>query len=656
MRNFFEHQADARRRSRWLLVSMAFAVFGMGGLLFVLCWLVRRLTLSYLRLGALPVPQLSSSFFWSCVLGTAAVVSVASSWRTISLRAGGAPVVEMLGGRLISGQARDALERRLLNVVEEMAIAAGAPVPQVFVMDREPGINALAAGWELHDATIAVTRGCLEKLSRSELQGVIGHEFSHVLHGDMRLNVRLMGTVFGILFISLLGQHVLRAGNVSRRHGTPVLLLALGLMGIGSLGALFANLIKAAVSRQREFLADACAVQFTRDPSGIVGALKKIGGHAWGARFANGNAEEASHFFFGAIQTHVPRMSAFATHPPLIERIRRLEPSFDGEFPPLAPQNTELSPEPEPAPAEAEALGRQFTRSISSDDLADSRPADGPLARGVDATHAPNPTPPAALILRLVGTANLTAIKASQAWLERIPESARSAAQSPYSACALVYAALLGDDPGLRQRQEQTIEQLSGAALRGETQRLLPLVQSIARADRLLLVDLASPALQALVPTQRSSFSRTVQALADADSVVSIFEYVLGNLLAEQSRDRPAQRRTQALATRTREVELLVSLLAHAGDLDGSGAAAAFAQAALRLRGLAISLLPSSARLLSGLGPALDELRRLRPSDSAQLIDACSHAVLADQRATDVELTLLRAVCLSLGAPVPLLG
>jgi hypothetical protein len=232
----------------------------------------------------------------------------------------------------------------------------------------------------------------------------------------------------------------------------------------------------------------------------------------------------------------------------------------------------------------------------------------------------------------------------------------RSAAESPYSACALVYAALLSDDPVTRQRQEQCIENLSSDALRSETLRLAPYLESVAQADRLLLADLASPALQGMVAAQRSVFSRTVQALTDADSTVSIFEYVLSHTLAAQSRNAAGPRRTQTLAARARETELLVSLLAHAGDLDGGAAAAAFAQAALRLRGLAISLLPSSARLLSGLGPALDELRALRPTDSAQLIDACSHAILADQRATDVELTLLRAVCLSLGVPVPLLG
>jgi Zn-dependent protease with chaperone function/uncharacterized tellurite resistance protein B-like protein len=644
MKNFFEHQAEAQRRTHWLLLGMAGAVFGMGALLFVLLWLLLHATLS--SSATTDSPQLESQLFWSCVLGTGAVVVMASLWRTVSLRTGGAGIAEMLGGRLISGQPRDALERRLLNVVEEMSIAAGAPVPRVFVLDAEPGINALAAGWQLHDATIAVTHGCLEKLTRAELQGVIGHELSHVLHGDMRLNVRLMGTVFGILFISLLGRHTMRAANLSRRHGAPVLVLGLGMVGVGALGALCANLIKAAVSRQREFLADASAVQFTRDPSSIASALKKIGGHAAGARLNSRNAEEASHFFFGDIQRHVLRSSPLATHPPLVERIRRLDPSFTGTFPELRDPDVqaELEPVSGSMMAEAAASSMQPRASIGT-----------AASVGVSATSR-NPSPPAALVLRLVGTANITAIKASQAWLEQIPLPLREAAQNPYSACALLYAALLSDDAAVRQRQALSIETLSSTELRQETERLAPLVQPMARADRLLLTDLSSPALQSLAAGQRAAFSRTVQALVDADATVSIFEYVVANLLVEQTRARATQARAQRLTSWPREVELLVSLLAHAGDLDGNGAASAFAQAALRLRGLAISLLPSSARLVSGLGPALDALRSLHPTDSAQLIDACAQAVLADQRATDAELTLLRAVCLSLGVPIPLLG
>ena len=232
-------------------------------------------------------------------------------------------------------------ERRILNVVEEMAIAAGTPVPPVYLLEKEDGINAFAAGHSPSDAVVAVTRGCVRTLSRDELQGVVGHEFSHILNGDMRLNLRLMGVLFGILLIGLTGYILLRSSSGYRvrddrdddRGGRNVLpLIGLALYVIGYVGVFFANLIKSAVSRQREFLADASAVQFTRNPDGIAGALKKIGALSAGSTIREPRAEEASHMFFGSAGGAGQLFGLLATHPPLVERIRRLDPSFDGDF------------------------------------------------------------------------------------------------------------------------------------------------------------------------------------------------------------------------------------------------------------------------------------------------------------------------------------
>jgi len=236
-------------------------------------------------------------------------------------------VAELLDGRLINSSARDANERKLLNVVEEMAIASGVPVPQVYVMNEEPGINAFAAGHSSGDAVIGVTRGCMTLLSRDELQGVIGHEFSHVLNGDMRLNLRLIGLIFGILCLTIIGRILIR----TRGRKNPLPLLGIALIVIGWAGVVFGRLIQAAVSRQREVLADASAVQFTRNPAGLAGALKKIGGLAEGSHLKSPHAEEASHLFFANGMGE--SIFSFATHPPLVERIRALDPSFDGKFP-----------------------------------------------------------------------------------------------------------------------------------------------------------------------------------------------------------------------------------------------------------------------------------------------------------------------------------
>src|SRR6266480_2477874 len=263
--------------------------------------------------------------FLITAFGTLGIIGAGSFFKTLSLARGGRAVAELLDGRLVNPNSTDAHERKLLNVVEEMSIASGVPVPQVYVMDGEAGINAFAAGHSASDAAISVTRGYMKMPSRDELQGVIGHEFSHILNGDMRVNLRLMGLVFGILCLTVIGRILIRTSG----RKNPLPLLGLALIIIGWAGVFFGRLIQAAVSRQREVLADASAVQFTRNPSGLAGALKKIGGLTDGSRINSPHAEEASHLFFANGLGN----SFFATHPPLVERIRALDPSFDGRFP-----------------------------------------------------------------------------------------------------------------------------------------------------------------------------------------------------------------------------------------------------------------------------------------------------------------------------------
>src|SRR5205085_4514261 len=266
-----------------------------------------------------------AKMFLATAVGILGIIGSGSFFKTLSLARGGRAVAELLDGRLVNPNSTDAHERKLLNVVEEMAIASGVPVPPVYVMDGEPGINAFAAGHSASDAAISVTHGAMTMLTRDELQGVIAHEFSHLLNGDMKLNLRLMGLVFGILCLTVIGRVLIR----TRGSKNPLPLVGLALIVVGWAGAFFGRLIQAAVSRQRELLADAAAAQFTRNPAGLAGALKKIGGLAYGSRIESPHAEEASHLFFADGVGN----SLFSTHPPLTERIRALDPSFDGKFP-----------------------------------------------------------------------------------------------------------------------------------------------------------------------------------------------------------------------------------------------------------------------------------------------------------------------------------
>lgn len=646
MSSFFEHQAEARRNTRWLLVGMVASVLATGvGLYVVLLLMEWSVTRSEPAFGYEPDvwhPRL----LVFCVVSSALFVACASAFRMLSLRGGGSRVAESLGGRLASGQPRDLLEQRLLNVVDELAIASGVPVPQVFVMEAETGINAFAAGFSVDDAAIGVTRGALEKLTRSELQGVIAHEFSHVLNGDMRLNTRLMGAVFGVVCIGLCGRGLMRlASNTSgvfrskNNKGGYVFALGLGVFVVGLLGELMGKLIKAGVSRQREFLADASAAQFTRDPSAVAGALKKIGGYSGSSRVAAPAADEASHLFFGDLHARLFAHSWLATHPPLAERIVRLDPGFAGVF---APVPEGVVDEPSASRKEPSVIGfaPQASRSAASSSVEPSAASE---------------------VAQRIGYPDRDALAQSRRQIAALPDALRQAATSPFSASAMIYGLWLIDAPELIPQQCGRIEAGSGPQLRVEAQRLAPRLAPLETADRLSLIELAAPALRQLSAEQRLRFARTIESLTLADRYTSIFEQVVGWMLSERllgepnSRSRSKTRHKRLTAVRA-ELELFLSLLAHAGDVDGAGASHSFASAAHRLPAVQLQLLPASERLISGLGPALHELRALSPELARQLVDACAHCVLADHRVSADETTLLRAICDALRCPLPLLG
>ncbi|MGE9295115.1 MAG: M48 family metallopeptidase, partial [Puniceicoccales bacterium] len=333
--DFFAAQDHAHSRTKLLVVYFVLAVVSIIAALYAL-------VMVFYSYGTTPENQPVQWVLWSpMVLASVAgvttlVIGGASLSKIAELKGGGGVVAKSVGGRKIDPMTQDADERKLMNVVEEMAIASGTPVPEVYMMDKEEGINGFAAGFTPDDAAIAVTRGCVQKLSRDELQGVIAHEFSHILNGDMRMNIRLMGVLFGILLLSIIGEGIMRAGfwsDVGSRRdnkgGNAIMLFGIGVMVIGYIGVFFGRLIQSAISREREYLADASAVQFTRNPEGIGGALMAIGGA--GSRINHHHNSETAHFFFAnALKSSLG--GAFATHPPLDVRISRIMPNWDGKF------------------------------------------------------------------------------------------------------------------------------------------------------------------------------------------------------------------------------------------------------------------------------------------------------------------------------------
>jgi len=312
--DFFGHQERARRHTSWLVALYALAV----GCIIVAVYLVFAVALAANGDGDTPSSLWDPTLFAGVAVAISALVFAGSFFKTMQLSKGGSVVATSLGGRLVAPNTRNGDERKLLNVVEEMALAAGIAVPQVYLLDGESGINAFAAGFSPRDAVIGVTRGCVETLTRDELQGVIAHEFSHIVNGDMRLNIRLMGILFGILMLTIVGRVLLRTAYFSgggssrggkKQGGNPLPFIGLALMIIGYIGVFFANLIKSAISRQREYFSDASAVQYTRNPSGISGALKKIGSR----RCATPLAQERS--FTPCFGQGIPKFSPFNESP-----------------------------------------------------------------------------------------------------------------------------------------------------------------------------------------------------------------------------------------------------------------------------------------------------------------------------------------------------
>jgi len=597
--DFFRAQAAARRSSSLLIVYFALAV------LLIASGVYFAVTVA-LFAGEPRIPLWHPQLFLGSTGATLLLILGGSLYKIAELaQGGGAAVAEALGARRVERATDDLAERRLLNVVEEMAIASGVAVPPVYVLGDEHGINAFAAGTSPNEAVVAVTRGALTQLNRDELQGVIAHEFSHILNGDMRLNLRLVGVLHGILLLALIGRGLLEGGRrSSNRKGGGAVLFGLALLLIGYMGVFFGRLIKAAVSRQREYLADASAVQFTRNPAGIAGALKKIGGV--GSRVLHPRAEEASHFFFGEGIEHW--WGWFATHPPLAERIRRLDPAFDGAqlAPVFAAPTGELQLEPQ---AFAAAVGK------------------------VREPH----------------------LEWAHQLLNGLPEALRGALHDGAGARAVVYALLLPADSGAAHAQLTIVAAREGAALREVVEDLVPTVRGAGPEARLPLIDLALPTLQQLPAAERERFLDVVRRMARADRRLDLFEYALQQILERHL--RPEARRARAARHDVRAIRddcrLLLSALAWAGNR-GDAVPRAFAAAAARAPlGEQLELALRGEVTLSRLDAALQRLVQVAPRFQRRLVEACAAAVASDGRVTVAEGELLRAICAVLDVPVP---
>ena len=652
--NFFEHQQRARQRTTLAVLLFIIATLAIVAAtnIVVLGFVAFLSTDPYLSPAAYAswVGAHPRAILWTSLI-TFGLVAGASLYRIATLASGGSAVAQSLGGTLIEGGTRDPLRRQLVNVVEETAIAAGVPAPQVYVLESEGGINAFAAGYSTSDAAIAVTRGTLEALTRDELQGVVAHEFSHILNGDMRLNMRLIGVSFGILIIALTGRMILRGLSHSRRSSGKnegqVLLLGLAagltLVIVGYIGVLFTRLIKSAVSRHREFLADASAVQFTRNPHGIAGALKKIAVSPLRATLTSAESEEIGHMLIAERSGLFDAL--FASHPPILERIRAIEPSFDPaelEKIRLAPMTSGAPPPPPPAPLSHAAQLALLPLSV----------------------------------IATIGNPGAVALSTAAQRRNEIPMALQEAAHSPQDALAVVLAVVLSLEKLTRERQLAHLRARIKLAP-DSLARLEALASHGARLEpalRLPLLEIAFPALRQRPPEQLRALIVLVDELLHMDGEVSVLDYALGRLLRVQLNEaltpragRPAQPALKLYALQS-ETQTLFAVLARAGHDDEHAAQAAF-DAGMRWLlptsspdlhnktnaaqyGRASSFSPPSS-WLTALDEALTRLDFLPPSVKQTLIEALVVTVAHDRQVTLGEAELLRVVCASLHCPLP---
>ncbi|EMF9030231.1 M48 family metallopeptidase [Vibrio sp. SALL6] len=610
--DFFHHQDTARQRTGLLVMLFTLAVLAITGLVSVI-----SIGIYFYFTGEPFTTQSIISYCLLSFVGVLTVVSISSFIRLSELNAnGGRGVAESIGGKLISTDTSNAKHRQLLNVVEEMSIASGIPVPPVYVMAEEHGINAFAAGMSIDDAVIGVTQGALDAFSRDELQGVIAHEFSHILNGDMRLNTRLIGALFGITCIAHFGhlildnsnstRHVSRSSSDSNKGFAVIILIAIVCLVLGWFGTLFGNMIKAAISRQREFLADASAVQFTRNDQGIAGALKKIGSNVQGSTLNTKASDEMSHMMFG--QSKLSGFSSlFATHPPLDERIRRIDPNWDGIY-------------AQHSHAQSTAFDNEQVSGFA-------------VGGGSPASQSASPSEQLS--------------ETGKQLISQLPPELVDIAREPYSARFIAFALIFDGSDIQREMIKSYVPLASQSTLLPWLDYDLPLHL------RFPLLELALPALKSLSEAQKISLCKVLRELSETDNQYSLAEWCVINLLEKQllaSFGFIKQHKT--LKQLEESVFWLLRELAWVSHSQADKAQRAYHCALAHLGFPEVKLEPANSNWHLSRA-ALELLLQLKPKDRRMFVKACRLAIESDGEITVAEGELYRVIACFLEVPEP---
>ena len=642
--DFFSHQDKARRHTAKLVLYFSLAVLLIAAAVNVVAFATWGYIVSY-KHDHFTTSQLfklwwSSDYALPTAGGTVFIIFLGSLLQWNTLRKGGDHIAKYAGASPVDLHHKDPKVRRYINVVEEMAIASGVPVPGIYVMEQESGINAFVAGYQSDEAVIVATRGLLDSLSRDELQGVVGHEFSHILNGDMRLNIRLMAMLAGIIMVGQFGRfvaemggwgahsHRYRSSDNDRGGAWPLIIGGLAVMAIGAIGVFFGRLIKAAVSRQREFLADASSVQFTRNPDNIAGALYKIKQHAEGSRLNHRHAEDMSHFCIGEAVIIKSFKDNLATHPPLSERIKRVSPTF------MARQKhadrQDLSKEIEKNTAE-NAQTQQITT------LAGAMVASTGLA-----------------VSQLVGNPSPDHVDYARRLYKQIPEKVRNLIHGSPGARGFCYGLIMLASGGAEQKILNHVKKTDLDSIEALKQ-LWPWMRSMPPALRLPIIDILIPVLKRQTPEDLQAFIGRVEKLIQADGEIHLQEWILLSLLSTHLGEKSAKQdktRFKSLHQVNDELQVLLSALVfHNTNLD---------KATETYKRVFSSLAVPNTWLMSQqtidypkLTDALGKLRQLSYLLKEPVLQACSDVILADEQVNTNEYEFLRVVADILGCPMP---
>ncbi len=638
--NFFEAQAKARQNT--FVLNMLF-LFGIAGIVLVTN-IFLLIVLAYFNTGELilSVAGLVRIFEWDNfykVSGVVlAIVTIGSYYKLNQLSSGGHVVAEALGGRLLPLNTSNEQERVLLNVVDEMAIASGIPSPPIYILD-ESSINAFAAGLTYDDAVIGITKGSIELLDREELQGVIAHEFSHIFNGDMRLNLHITGLLHGILLIGLIGRGILNAlDNVKVRHNKgsdnkkggdavgAIILIGIGFSVIGAVGTTVGEWIKALISKQREYLADASAVQYTRYPNGIANALKKIGGHTNGSVIKATSASTYSHLYFcDGIKDFWDNL--FSTHPPLEKRILRIEPRWNGQF--ITPVKTVKR------------------RSKHYDGKEQKKKMTETVATAV-----------AIESINHIGQPSEIQIKEAASVLSTLPTILHEMTLNPFSAQSIIFALLCSHATEIRDKQLILLEK-SSVRLIEQTKQAFGLLQPLSRSDRLRLMQLSIPSLKMMSLQQYRQFRAYVMGFIDSDEEISFFEWNLKHLVLHPldisfGLSRPKKEIYNHIGAIQEEVQILISLVARTQTLDDEKAKVAFDAAKKAVDATALNFILFDRVDYNALEQAITVIEQAKPPIRKKVLQMVIICLSEDDNISHFDMEILHAVAATLGLPLTL--